>query len=291
MVAGIGLTYGLELPVATVADIAPVPAGLPPLTWAVAAGPRHPRPGGGGHHGAVPGGVEARCRAPWRPARASRWTSTPTSWGWGRRTSPRRCSAATPSRAACPDSGLNHSLGARTRLSGMLAGLWVLLVPLGIGPLIGYTPIATLAGTIMVVAVDLIDPVVIRGLLKSGPGDRLAFFATVLGTLVLAPGPGDLRRDQHLHRAVPAAGAAAGGPRDVGRCRPDAARGRGQRPAPRGVPLPGDPGAAHRGAAVLRIRQRAGARDHRAPGGPRGPGDRGAPQAGPRASTTPPAPC
>lgn len=82
-------------------------------------------------------------------------------------------------------SGLNVALGARTRLAGMLGGVWVLLVPLGLGPLLDKIPVAALAGMIVVLAVDLVDRDAIRRLMRSGMADRLAFLGTVLGTWLL----------------------------------------------------------------------------------------------------------
>lgn len=82
-------------------------------------------------------------------------------------------------------SALNFQVGAKTRLAGILSGVAIVLVLLGLGPVVDWTPIAALAGLILVVAVDLVDVTTIRHLLASGPTDRFAFLGTVLGTWVL----------------------------------------------------------------------------------------------------------
>ena len=61
----------------------------------------------------------------------------------------------------------------------------VLLAILGLGPLLNYTPTAALAGLLLVVAAGLIDIEHIKRITASHLGDRLAFFATLSGTLFL----------------------------------------------------------------------------------------------------------
>jgi SulP family sulfate permease len=79
-------------------------------------------------------------------------------------------------------SALNESAGARTRLSGMLSGIMMLAVLLVLGPILNRTPIAALAGLLIVVATDLVDLRRIGRTLRASRPDALAFVATVLGT-------------------------------------------------------------------------------------------------------------
>lgn len=82
-------------------------------------------------------------------------------------------------------SALNERSGARSRLSGVLTGLGMVGVLLAVGPLLDRTPIAALAGLLLVVAWDLVDPVKIRQTIRASRADALAFVVTVLGTWVL----------------------------------------------------------------------------------------------------------
>ncbi|MCA9550946.1 MAG: SulP family inorganic anion transporter [Myxococcales bacterium] len=82
-------------------------------------------------------------------------------------------------------SALNHRAGAATRLAGVMSGAAMLAVLLVLGPLVNETPIASLAGLLLVVAWDLVDRAQILQTLKAGPSDRLTFLVTLLGTWAL----------------------------------------------------------------------------------------------------------
>jgi SulP family sulfate permease len=71
------------------------------------------------------------------------------------------------------------------RLGAMLSGVFVVLVLLVLGPVVDLTPIASLAGLLLVVAADLVDFDAIRQVMRSLLGDRLAFLATLAGTWTL----------------------------------------------------------------------------------------------------------
>lgn len=79
---------------------------------------------------------------------------------------------------------LNKRAGARTRLSGVLSGVLVLAILLLFGPVVDYTPLAALAGLLLVIAWDLVDRPAITNVLGSLWGDRLAFVGTLVGTWV-----------------------------------------------------------------------------------------------------------
>ena len=90
-----------------------------------------------------------------------------------------------PTTGSLSRSALNEREGAQSRLAGVASGVLVLMAILSLGPLINYTPIAALAGLLMVVAAGLIDVPHIRRITSSHLGDRLSFFATIAGTLFL----------------------------------------------------------------------------------------------------------
>jgi sulfate permease, SulP family len=80
---------------------------------------------------------------------------------------------------------LNEKVGGNSRLSGALTGVFMLVALLWLGPLINLTPLASLAGLILVIAIDLIDIKQIRTVMRSHPGDRMAFLATAIGSFFL----------------------------------------------------------------------------------------------------------
>ena len=82
-------------------------------------------------------------------------------------------------------SALNHSAGARSRLGGVLGGLFVGLGLMVAGPLIERVPVAALAGLLIVVAVRLVNAPRIRETFRAGRADALAFLGTLAGTWVL----------------------------------------------------------------------------------------------------------
>lgn len=90
-----------------------------------------------------------------------------------------------PTSASLSRSAMNERTGARTRLAGALGGVFVGATLLFAGPVLGYTPIAALAGLLLVVAFDLVDLGAIRTILSGRRSDAIAFIATVLGTWML----------------------------------------------------------------------------------------------------------
>jgi len=83
-------------------------------------------------------------------------------------------------------SELNLSSGAATRAAGALSGVFILLVLVLAGSAFDFTPIAALAGLLLVVAMDLVNVRRIRAIFRAGRTDALAFAATALGTFVLS---------------------------------------------------------------------------------------------------------
>lgn len=82
-------------------------------------------------------------------------------------------------------SALNLSTGAKSRVAGILSGVLMLGVLLAFGPVLDRTPIASLAGLLLVVAWDLVDGRRIVRTLRTSKSDALALVVTVLSTFTL----------------------------------------------------------------------------------------------------------
>lgn len=164
-----------------IADIEPIPRGLPPLTlpnldlalelapFAVACG--------------VLSLVEANAVARSIAGRT------------GQRLDPRReflgqglanLSAALfggyPVSGSLSRSALNEQAGAKTRASGVLTGVLMLLVLVSAASVLDHTPIPSLAGLLLVIAWDLVDVPRIRKTLRTSRGDGLTFLVTMVAT-------------------------------------------------------------------------------------------------------------
>jgi SulP family sulfate permease len=92
---------------------------------------------------------------------------------------------AYPTSGSLSRSALNHQSDAASRLAGVYNGLMMLVVLLALGPAVNYTPIAALAGLLLIVAYDLVDTKRIRKILKGRRSDAAAFLVTVMGTWIL----------------------------------------------------------------------------------------------------------
>ncbi len=82
-------------------------------------------------------------------------------------------------------SALNEREGAATRASGMMAAVVVMGGVVLAGPLLNFTPIASLAGLLLVVAVGLVHTDHIRRVMRSHLADKLSFVVTVAGCMTL----------------------------------------------------------------------------------------------------------
>ena len=75
-----------------------------------------------------------------------------------------------PTSGSLARTAINHQSGAQTRYSGIMAGIMMLLILLVAGPVVNETPMAALAGLLLVVASDLVKTDRIRQTLhSSGP--------------------------------------------------------------------------------------------------------------------------
>ncbi|MFO7976322.1 MAG: SulP family inorganic anion transporter, partial [Candidatus Hydrogenedentota bacterium] len=80
---------------------------------------------------------------------------------------------------------VNVQAGAKTRLAGMFAALFVAVALLTAGPLGEYIPIASLAGLLMVVAGQMCSWQRIRKAVRAGRESSIVLVVTIVATLVL----------------------------------------------------------------------------------------------------------
>lgn len=92
---------------------------------------------------------------------------------------------AYPTSGSLSRSALNHRSGARTRMGGVLAGVFILVVLLVLGPVVNYTPVAALAGLLLVVAIGLVSPSAIKMTMRGPWADRIAFSITLISTWIM----------------------------------------------------------------------------------------------------------
>jgi SulP family sulfate permease len=89
---------------------------------------------------------------------------------------------------------VNINAGGRTRLSGIIHGLFLLTVLLGIGQLAAFIPLAVLAGILIPIGVAIIDKRGLKHLLRVPKADAvvlvLVFGITTFGSLIQAVGAG-----------------------------------------------------------------------------------------------------
>jgi SulP family sulfate permease len=167
-----------------VVDLAPIPAGLPPFTqphlqqWivllpaAVAC--------------AVLSLVESSSVARSLAARSGQHIEMTAEFtGQGLANIAAAFFSGYPVSGSLARSTLNYQAGAQSRVSAAFCGLLMIAVLLFLGPVVARTPVASLAGLLLVLANDLIDRERIRVTLKGTIGDRAAFLATVLGAWTL----------------------------------------------------------------------------------------------------------
>ena len=187
MAAGIAVGYLLDVRawgIPTVADLAPVPTGLPPLTL----------PDLDLSDGFVSAAVACTVLSLVEGTSVARSFAERTGQhiqrsveftGQGIANLAAGLTGGYPTSGSIARTSLNIQLGARTRLAGMISGAVVLAVLLFLGPVVDHTPIPTLAGLLLVIAIDLIDLAAIGRVLRAHAVDRLAFLGTLLGTFAL----------------------------------------------------------------------------------------------------------
>lgn len=187
MVTGIvaSLVFHLQdLGVRVVADIAPVPASLPPLTvpWVDDPTALVPIAVAGTVLSLVESSAVARAIA---GRTGDRLDTNAEFSGQGLSNIAAAFVGGYPISGSLSRSTLNWKAGARSRLAGVLGGVLVLLVLLAAGPVVDHTPVASLAGLLLVIAWDLIDWKAIGLTFKSGMGDVSAFLVTLISAWAL----------------------------------------------------------------------------------------------------------
>ena len=82
-------------------------------------------------------------------------------------------------------SAINYDNGAKTRLSSVFSGLFVLLAMLLFAPFAVYIPRSALAGVLMVTAYTMVDKEEMKRIWQTSKGDGWIMIATILATLLL----------------------------------------------------------------------------------------------------------
>ena len=187
LATGVGLSFAFDLGDAGVrllADIAPIPAALPPLSTPV----WHALPAvlTVAAAATVLSLIESTAVARSLSARSGQQLDTSVEFvGQGLANLSAAFCSGYPVSGSLARSALNHRAGATSRLSGALSGVLVLGLVLVAGPLLDATPVASLAGLLLVVAWNLIDRARVALVVRSSSGDALAFLGTLVGTWVL----------------------------------------------------------------------------------------------------------
>ncbi len=168
----------------TIADLAPIPAGLPAISL----------PSLSGWAELVPLAVAATVLSLVESSALARALAAKTGQrlelsvefvGQGLANIAAGVSGGYPTSGSLSRSALNEQSGARTRLSGVFSGVLLGAALLFLGPVVDHTPIPALAGLLLVVAVDLVDVPRIREVVRGRRSDSIAFVVTVLGTWFL----------------------------------------------------------------------------------------------------------
>ena len=99
-----------------------------------------------------------------------------------------------PGAGATKGTVININSGGKTRLSGMIHGLFLLVILVGAGSLASYIPIAVLAGILIPVGFNIIDYKAFKHLLKVPRADAIVLIVVLLittfGNLIYAVGIG-----------------------------------------------------------------------------------------------------
>lgn len=187
MVVGTLLAWALDLGgggMRLVGDLAPVPAGLPPLTLpdlslVTALGPA-------ALAAMLLSLVESSSVARAIASRSGQRLDTSVDFfGLGLANLAAAFTGGYPVSGSLTRSVLNERAGAVSRLAGMAGGVMMLLALVVAGPAVDLTPVPSLAGILLVMAADLVDLKRIREVISADRGDWMAFLGTVIGTWVL----------------------------------------------------------------------------------------------------------
>lgn len=188
MIGGIVITVvaGLEaMGLKVISDIQPVPAGFPPLTipdWSLMLG-------------LIPSAVAVTVLSLVESSSVARSIAASTGdrldgntefFGQGVSNVAAAFFGGYPISGSLSRSALNEKAGAKTRVAAMMSGTAMIVVLLFLGPVLNHTPVACLAGLLLIVAYDLVNVPRIRATLNTSWRDAIAFVVTVIGTWALS---------------------------------------------------------------------------------------------------------
>lgn len=91
--------------------------------------------------------------------------------------------AGLPGAGATMRTVINVQSGGKTKISGVIAGLFLLAVLLGVGPIVAYVPHAVLAGILLTVGIGIIDYKALRHLRSLPVADIVIMFVVLLLTV------------------------------------------------------------------------------------------------------------
>jgi SulP family sulfate permease len=91
-----------------------------------------------------------------------------------------------PAGGSVGQTALNVNVGAQSRWSGVLGGLWMLAIVLLAPDLVGQVPMTVLAALMILAGVSAVDLREVRSIWNTGGASRWAILVTFLATLVLS---------------------------------------------------------------------------------------------------------
>ena len=90
-----------------------------------------------------------------------------------------------PATAAIARTAVNVRSGARSRLAAVVHSLVLLLVVLALAPVVGWIPLAALAGVLIATAIRMVEVSSLRALVRASRSDAFVLALTFLATVVL----------------------------------------------------------------------------------------------------------
>jgi SulP family sulfate permease len=90
-----------------------------------------------------------------------------------------------PATAAIARTAVNMRSGARSRLAAVVHSLVLLLVVLALAPMVGWIPLAALAGVLIATAIRMVEVSSLRALVRASRSDAFVLALTFLATVVL----------------------------------------------------------------------------------------------------------
>lgn len=82
-------------------------------------------------------------------------------------------------------SAVNYFSGAKTRVAGILSGIFVAVVLIFFAPFAKYIPSPSLAGVIMVIAYNMVNKKEIKKVSKAGKSDMIVMWITIIATVFM----------------------------------------------------------------------------------------------------------